>query len=103
MTRQLVTQSYRFNPVGDDLFSHWTPEEPSPRQWEYNYNENLSNHDNALILADKIVKKLNDSYSILNIDPSPNAVPIWGENVFGAEVFYQNQLGTMRISARIRI
>ena len=39
----------------------------------------------------------------LVMESRANAVPIWGENVFGAEVFYQNQLGTMRISARVRI
>ena len=103
MTRQLLTPSYKFNPMGNDLFSHWIPEEPSPRKWRYNYNEKRSKHDNAVILADNIVKKLNDSYSLLNIDPNPKAIPIWGDGVFGAEVFYNNQFGTMRISARVRI
>ena len=103
MTRLLLTQAYRFNPIGDDWFSRWTPEESQPRQWKYDYNEKLSNHENAKILADNIVKKLNDSYSLLNVDPSPKAIPIWGDGVFGAEVFYHNQFGTMRISARVRI
>ena len=103
MTKQLLTQSYRFNPMGDDLFSHWTSEESQVRKWEYDYNEKQSEYENAIILADNIVKNLNDSYSILDIDPSPRAVPVWGDGVFGAEVFYHNQLGTMRISARVRI
>lgn len=103
MTRLLLTQAYRFNPIGDDWFSRWTPEESQPRQWKYDYNEKLSERDNAVILTDKVVTQLRDGYSISSIDPNPKAVPIWGDGLFGAEVFYQNQNGTMRISARVRI
>lgn len=85
MTGTLLTQSYKFDPNGDEL-SHWHPEESLPRKRKYAYNEKLSVHDNSVILSDQVVKLLKASYSILKIDPCPVAVPVWGDSVFGAEV-----------------
>ena len=103
MTGMLYTQSFRFDSKANDWLAQWQSEEPRPRKRKYDYNPKLSAHDNAVILSDKVVRSLKSSYSILKIDPCPMAVPVWGDGVFGAEVFYHNQLGTMKISARVYI
>lgn len=67
----------------------------------WSYNETLTDRENAAILADKVISKLKDDYKVTQFDIHARAVPIWGDGLFGAEVFYQNQNGTMRISARL--
>lgn len=99
----LYTQSFRFDSNANNWLAQWQPEEPRPRKRKYDYNPKLSAHDNAVILSDKVVRSLKSSYSILKTDPRPLSVPVWGSGVFGAEVFYHNQLGTMKISARVYI
>ena len=97
----VLTRAFALNPSAKECLSHWIPEEETPRNYMWQYNENLTDRENAAILADAVISKLNNDYKVIQFDVYAHAVPVWGDGVFGAEVFYQNQKGTMRISARL--
>ena len=101
ITGYVSTMAFVLNPKDKDCSSHWISENESPRKYEWTYNETLTNRENAAILADAVISKLNADYKVTQFDIQARAVPIWGNELFGAEVFYQSQKGTMRISARL--
>ena len=101
LTGSVLTRAFVLNPNDKDCLAHWISEEETPRNYMWQYNENLTDRENAAILADAVISKLNNDYKVIQFDVHARAVPVWGDGVFGAEVFYQNQKGTMRISARL--
>lgn len=103
MVGKLVSQSYRLDRTGKDPVSHWIPEEFGRVEVDFPYDEEMADLENAEVLSGWIKKKLKKNYAVMNVDPHPvTAFIVGGDSWFGAEIFYQNPNGTMKISARVQ-
>lgn len=101
MNGKLYTQSYRLDRSNNPLIP-WIPEELGYGEHDYEFDESKTCCENAGILSERLKAKLVADYAKMNVEPHPNAALIFNESAwFGVEMFYQNQDGTMRLSARV--
>ena len=98
---KVLTKAFTFTASSTLWELRWIAEEELPRIYDWQYDETKPPFENANRLADDLMNKLVRDYSVIGVDPNPKLVPIWGGDEIGVEMYYRNQEGLKRISARV--